>query len=228
MTDFTGFPQQGLQFLHDLEQNNDKQWFAENKQTYEGKLLAPAKAFVLSLGTKLQAISSGICYDTSSNGSGTLMRIYRDTRFSADKTPYKTNISGLFWEGAGKKTEHPAFGFQLTANQIELIAGIFAFPKPMLAAYREAVLDDKLGSALQDAVTAVTQNKQYQILGEHYKRVPKGFDPEHPRADLLRYNGLYAHPIQVKADLTSPDLVDSCMKHFQTMAPIQQWLLHIN
>ena len=156
------------------------------------------------------------------------MRIYRDTRFSKDKTPYKTNISGLFWEGAGKKTEHPAFGFQLTANSIGLMAGIFGFPKPMLTAYRAAVLDDKLGPALQEAITAVTSNDQYEIIGEHYKRVPRGFDPEHSRADLLRYNGLYAHPIQVNAELTSANLVDICMDHYQHMAPIQQWLLHIN
>lgn len=228
MAQFTGFPGAGLQFLQDLGHNNNKQWFEANKQIYQNKLLAPAQAFVLLLGEKLQSISPGIRYDTSTNGSGTLMRIYRDTRFSKDKTPYKTNISGLFWEGAGKKTEHPAFGFQLTAERIGLMTGIFGFPKPMLAAYREAVLDENSGTQLQDAITAVTQNGQYVVLGEHYKRVPKGFDPEHPRAELLRYNGLYAHPVQVKADLTSPNLVDICLTHFQKMAPIHQWLLNIN
>jgi uncharacterized protein (DUF2461 family) len=141
---------------------------------------------------------------------------------------YKTNISGLFWEGTGKKTEHPAFGFQLTADNIGLMAGIFVFPKPMLTAYREAVLDDKLGPALPEAITAVASQGPYEISGEHYKRVPRGFDPDHPRANLLRYNGLYAHPIRVNADLTSPNLVDICLHHFQNMAPIQQWLTQIN
>ena len=103
------------------------------------------------------------------------MRIYRDTRFSKDKTLYKTNISGLFWDGAGKKTEHPAFGFQLTADNIGLMAGIFVFPIPMLTAYREAVLDDRLGTALQEAITAVASKEQYEIIFNTWPLFNDGF-----------------------------------------------------
>ena len=100
MTTFTGFPQDGLQFLAELEENNERPWFEANKARFEEGLLQPAVAFVEIIGKRLQEeISAGIQYDPRTNGSGSLMRIYRDTRFSKDKTPYKTHLDGLFWSG---------------------------------------------------------------------------------------------------------------------------------
>lgn len=226
---FSGFPQAGLQFLADLAANNNRDWFEANKATYQTQLLEPAQTFLTELGQKLQTISEGVRYDTRTNGGGTLMRIHRDTRFSKDKTPYKTNISGLFWEGAGKKMEHPAFGFELSANGLRMMAGIFHFSKPMLAAYREAVANDQLGHELASVLATLAETGQYTVHGEHYKRVPRGYDPEHPRADLLRFNGLYASPPEVNPNhLTSPNLVDICFEHFQAMSPIQQWLVKLD
>ena len=223
---FTGFPEEGLQFLHDLAANNNRDWFEANREHYQTTLLEPAVAFVAALGEKLQTISGNIHYDTRTNGSGSLMRIYRDTRFSRDKTPYKTNISGMFWEGADKKTEAPAFGFQLQADNMGLMAGIFGFSKEMLQAYRAAVADGQRGAALEQALDSVRNAGEYQIHGEHYKRVPRGYDPDHPRAQLLKYNGLYVHPPVIEAAyLTSADLVDRCFEQFRQMAPVQQWLV---
>ena len=225
---FSGFPKAGLQFLANLAVNNNRDWFEAHKETYQTHLLKPAQAFVETLGQKLQTVSSDIRVDTRTNGSGVLMRIYRDTRFSKDKSPYKTNISGLFWEGSGKKTEHPAFGFQLEANALRLMAGIFHFPKPMLAAYRNAIVNEESGAELAEALSSLTKTGVYTLHGEHYKRVPRGFESDHPRANLLRYSGLYVSPPEIGVgQLTSPDLVDSCFGHFLAMAPVQQWLLKI-
>jgi uncharacterized protein (TIGR02453 family) len=177
------------------------------------------------LGNKLQGIAPDIRCDRRSDGSGVLMRIHRDTRFSNDKTPYKTNISGLFWHGR-KKTESPAFGFQLETTGIGLMAGIFKFPPDMLADYREAVNDERSGEELQEALNKVRSAGNYEIAGEYYKRVPTGYDPSHKCANLLRYDGLYTFspPIGV-SDVTSSALVEHCYSHFQNMAPIFSWLV---
>jgi uncharacterized protein (TIGR02453 family) len=154
-----------------------------------------------------------------------LLRIHRDTRFSRDKSPYKANISGLFWEGPGKKTESPAFGFQVEPDGMGLMAGIFAFPPPQLERYREAVLDEQWGSDLAARLAAVQRTDDYTLGGEALKRVPNGYDPAHPRADLLRQKGLYiASPRIWPDEIITPGLVDRCFDHFQRMAPIQQWL----
>src|SRR6266566_2642345 len=106
--EFTGFARDGLAFLADLATHNDRVWFAAHKQDYQATLLEPAQAFVGILGERLCALAPDICADPRTDGRGTLMRLSRDTRFSDDKTSYKTELSGLFWEGDGEKTACPA------------------------------------------------------------------------------------------------------------------------
>jgi uncharacterized protein (TIGR02453 family) len=192
-------------------------------------LLEPAQAFVFGLGRRLQTLAPDIRIDTRTDGTGVLMRIHRDTRFSQDKTPYKTTVSGLFWEGQQKKTESPAFGFQMEATGMDLMAGIFQFPPTMLTAYRSAVVNNDLGTELEHILTNLRATGEYQIAGEHYKRVPSGYDPNHRRANLLRYAGLYALSPHISVnDLLKPDLLDICYVHFQQMASVQHWLMKIN
>ena len=227
MDKFTGIPATGLNFLKDLAENNNREWFEANKHIYQDHLQAPTLAFIVELGERLKAISEDIHYDTRTNGSGSLMRIYRDTRFSKDKTPYKTNITLMFWEGDGKKTENPGFGLRYDLDGAGLMVGMHGFPKPTLSAYREAVLDDQLGEELVAAVEKVKKAGDYTIGGEHYKRVPRDLPADHERADWLRYAGLYAYSPQITVDdLTSSRLVDKCFAQFEKMAPIQRWLVN--
>lgn len=228
VTAFAGFPTEGVQFLAELAQNNHRDWFVAHKKTYEQALRAPALAFIATLGEELKAIAPGIRYDLRTNGAGSLMRINRDTRFSADKTPYKDHVDMLWWAGNGRKTENPAFGFRLTASEAGLMVGMHGFPKPVLAAYRDAVAGDELGPALVEAITAVKAAGDYPVGGEHYKRIPQGYAADHPRADLLRYAALYAYaPTIDLATATSPDLVGVCVHHFRQMAPIYHWLVRL-
>jgi len=227
-TSFSGFPEEGLRFLADLGQNNDRDWFNDHKQIYTDAIVSPALAFIEALGERLQTISPHIQYDTRTNGAGSLMRIYRDTRFSADKSPYKTWVGIRFWEGGGKASQNPGFFFGFDATGGGLHVGMHGFDKTMLAAYRAAVVDDEMGVELTSALEAVRAAGAYQIKGEHYKRVPRGFDPEHPRADLLRFNTLYvSSPGIPPAELASPDLVDTVIDHCQNAAPVQKWLLKV-
>jgi uncharacterized protein (TIGR02453 family) len=225
---FTGFPHVGLAFLADLAAHNDRAWFAAHKQAYQSTLLEPAQVFVGVLGERLQALAPGIRVDPRTDGRGTLMRLSRDTRFSDDKTPYKTELSGLFWEGDGEKTTCPAFGFRLQADGMDLMAGMFAFAKDALQAFRAAVADEQLGMELATIIDSLRAKAGHAVQGACYKRVPAGYDPSHPRADLLRYQGLYVHPPRLGVDVVcSTALVDRCVAHFQAMAPMQRWLVKI-
>ena len=224
-TTFTGFPGEGLNFFKELKDNNSKDWFEANKEDYLTFVRKPALAFIQDLGARLAQISD-VTTDIRTNGSGTLMRMNRDTRFSKNKDPYKTNISGMFWDGVGKKTENTAFGFQLEYDKLHLMAGMFQFPKEMLAAYREAVTNTRSGTELQDIIDALPDD--YSLEGKHYKKVPRGFDAEHERAELLLYHGIYASIPGIKGDiLTKPELLELCFEHFAKMAPLQRWLAKI-
>ena len=92
--DFEGFPEDTLAFLHELSENNEKSWFDANKQRYRDNIIANVPAFVSALGERLKAgISPNIVYDTRTNGAGSMMRIYRDTRFSKDDTQSRNRVA---------------------------------------------------------------------------------------------------------------------------------------
>ena len=106
---------------------------------------------------------------------------------------------------------------------------MFGFPKPVLEAYREAVDDDKRGTALQAAIDSVLAHGDiYSLAGsEQYKKVPRGYDKDHPRADLLKYKGLWVHSVDIPLEtVQSVDFDDYCFEHLRrrNMAPIQEWL----
>lgn len=223
---FTGFPAEGFQFLRDLAANNERSWFEAHKEAYLHAVQAPAVALVATLGAQIQARFPEISYDIRSNGTGSLMRIYRDTRFSTDKAPYKTNVAMMFTPGGAKKMSASGFGLQITPEQIDLVAGIFAFTPADLVAYRAAVLDDIAGPELEGAAAAVRAAGAYRIEGIGYKRIPAGLPASHPRAEWLKYKGLHAFaPPAALAVALTPELVDHAMAHFVAMAPLQQWLM---
>jgi uncharacterized protein (TIGR02453 family) len=222
---FPGFPPEAFAFLSDLAQNNRREWFTAHQQEYRAYILEPALAFVAALGPRLQQIAPDLHYDARIDGTGTLTRIHRDTRFSHDKSPYHTALNGLFWEGPGRKTAGPACGFRIEADGMRLMTGIIAFPKPALELYRKAVVDPRLGDELESAIATIQRSGAYTIGGEHYRRVPAGYDPTHPRAQWLRHDRLYATPPAIDAGTAAtPAIVDLCAGHFRAMAPLYRWL----
>lgn len=225
---FTGFPKAGIKFLADLAENNNRDWFNAHKQTFVDELQTPALGFVVQLGERLKKLSPGVVYDTRTNGAGSLMRIYRDTRFSPDKTPYKTHISMLFWEGPSKKESPSGFYLRVEPSGVGMFVGQHKFGKEQLKTYRDAVANPAQGKELDKALAKVKATGVHEIGGEHYKRVPRGFDPEDKRADLLRYNGLYTFSPRIgRGHLGSPKLVDLCYEEFAKMAPLHKWLVKI-
>lgn len=229
MTDitFSHFPNETIEFYRELDHNNNRKWFEAHKQDYLEYVQKPSLAFIPAMGERLKEISSNIVYDARTNGAGSLMRIYRDIRFSPDKTPYKTNLGIVFWEGEGKKSENPGFYFHVAPYGIGFFSGMYGFNKQMLNAYRAAVIDNTLGVELVKVINNI-QSSGYETGGEHYKRVPRSFDPEHPRADLLKYNTLYASISDLNPELMmQPEFMDVAFGHWKKMAPLHHWLVKV-
>lgn len=221
---FNGFPPALITFLKDLSAHNNKSWFAENRDRYEADYLEPAETFVLAFGEELRKLYPKINYGTQRNGSGSIMRIYRDVRFSPDKRPLKENLGLVFWSGEGKKVELPCFYFHVETGEAFLYAGQHIFPKNVLERYREAVDDEVSGKELE-AVLQDLEKKDLKVLEEpEYKRVPRGFDFDHPREKLLRYKGLGVSIPLTPAELASPGLIDRCIGFAGEAKPFMGWL----
>lgn len=220
---FSGFPKKTITFLRDLAAHNDRDWFAAHKAEYETSVLEPARAFVLAMGERLRRLTPGLRFDPRANGS--LFRIHRDTRFSADKSPYKTNLGILFWEGGGPRLDCSSYYFHLEPPTLMLGGGVYVFSRSLLERYRRAVADPEYGPALAAIVRKLIARPGYTLGGEHYKRVPAGYDAGPETARLLRHAGLYAGvEAPIPAELHSPALIDYCWERFKPMEPLHRWL----
>ena len=225
---FNGFGKNAREFFRELAEHNNKNWFLENRYRYDDEILEPAVAFVSSLGAGLKEMYRDLNYSTLRNGSGSVMRLYRDIRFSPDKRPYKVNLGLILWIGEGKKVELPCFYFHLDASRIFFYGGQHQFPADVLERFRAAVDDGERGPALEKILGVL--EKQGLLLMEEpkYKRVPRGYPADHPRADLLRLTGLGVGtdiPFKMAAE---SGLVDLCGGYARQMAPLIEWLKPLN
>lgn len=222
-TNFTGFSKDGIKFLKDLSRNNTTTWFKEHKSVYEEELVTPARNFVTAMGKKLETISPDLVAEPAVNKS--LFRLNRDTRFSVDKTPYKTEFGMFFWEGDGKRMENPGFYMCFDASKLTLAGGAHEFPREKLEPFREAVINDKTGAALVALVKKLKKNG-IEVGGAHYKRVPRGYDPDHPRAEFLKFNGLYImSERKLPAEIFTSKFPTYCTREFKKMDPLLRWLV---
>ena len=117
----------------------------------------------------------------------------------------------------------------MDAGGAGLYGGMHSFPRPLLTAYQEAVADEQLGAELESALASLNDSGIFEVGGEQYKRVPRGYDPDHPRANLLRYKGLHARSPKIEpATLVSPNLVETCFEYCHRMAPLHRWLVEVS
>jgi uncharacterized protein (TIGR02453 family) len=221
---FDGFSDETFRFLAELTGNNEKAWFEANRARYEAHYLAPALAFIEALGPRLTQLRGEVRYEARLNGS--LFRINRDVRFSKDKTPYKNHIDMWFWQGERKGWESPGYYIRLLPEEMLLGAGMHGFSKEGLEKFRQAVLDEERGQALEDTVQAVTSAGPYALSGESRKTVPRGYDAGHPRARYLLFEGLNANlETRIPKEAAGAAFVDYCLGHFKAVSPINEWLL---
>ncbi len=226
---FEGFPEEGIKFLAGLAKNNDKAWFQARKELYQEKVLFPAQLFVNALGERLRADFPKIRFDPRAHGGGSLMRIYRDVRFSKDKTPYAPRVGALWWEGEGKPRQNPGFFVRINGEGAWMAGGRYIFPKPALERYRLWLDDDKKAAELDKIITGIEASGVGDGLrGDAYKRVPKPYTEDHPRADLLKRKGLFIATPDIPIDIvTSAELLDVCAARARALKPLHQWLVRL-
>jgi len=218
---FQGFPKEGLKFLANLKRNNTREWFTQYKALYQETVEAPAKAFVFEMEALLATLSQRPM-------SGKVFRIYRDVRFSKDKTPYNTHVHMAFFSTEGHTDEcgaQPAFHFGLEPRKLTLGIGNFGFPKGVLDAYRQAVDNKTSGRKLETLLRNYPESKGFHLQTPELKRVPAGYEKDHPRAELLRRKGLVLWHEQTPDDVVhTPKSARLVLKQYQAMKPIYAWL----
>ncbi|MFQ5922959.1 MAG: DUF2461 domain-containing protein [Anaerolineales bacterium] len=225
---FNGFPPEGFRFFRELAVYNNREWFQEHKQDYIDYMQTPAVSLVVELGERLKSEFPGIAYDLRTNGAGSIMRIYRDIRFSKDKTPYKTHIGINFWEGPQKKGS-PGFHLFIDSEGAAFYGGYRVFPKEYLTAYRQAVASDASGRKLRKALDNLGKVQGFEFGGEQLKKVPPGYDKDSPRGDLLRYKGLWVKSPKLDLKtLGSSKLVDTCAADAHTMGSMHRWFAEVS
>lgn len=188
---FAGFPPDGPAFLRDLVRQNDVAWFDRHRGVYVDGVREPAKALVLALGEALhQRGIDGVQAEPRVGRS--LFRINRDTRFSADPTPYHPHLDVVLWKGSHPRLS-PALLLRLTGDQVTTGVGIMGLKDERLQRFRHAVVDPASGTALVAALAEVrTAVRRVEISTPTRVRVPAGWPADHPRGHLLRLDALHA------------------------------------
>jgi len=222
MITFEGFTADTLPFLSDLAAHNDREWFAANRDRYERTLLGPERAFIGALGAEFAAVDPRVRCEPAVNGS--IFRINRDTRFSRDKSPYKTHADMWFWLGEDRK-QSPGYFVRLVPDAVWVGGGRHFMTPEVLTALRSAISAEKTGAELAEIV-ADLQADGYELGDQTLARVPRGFAADHPRADLLRFTVLHAieQTSPPPPELTSEAFVDWCMERFVRVRPLVEWL----
>jgi uncharacterized protein (TIGR02453 family) len=213
---FPGFPPEALTFLRGLTRNNNREWFLPRKGVFETRVKEPMLALCEAVNGEFAKFGPDYINDPKK----AVFRIYRDTRFSSDKTPYKTHIAAIF-PRRGDKRSSPAFYVALSLKGISVAGGVYDPEPEHLLAIRSWLAEnhrdfrnlargpEKLMSALQ---------------GDTLQRIPKGFDAAHPAADLIKMKQWYYHTVLDLKLATSPKLAAEIIKRFRAMMPVSEKL----
>jgi len=219
---FTGFADRDARFFKALAKHQDREWFAAHREEYEQGWLVPMKALLAEVRTKLVPR-----YAHEEIAAPKVFRIHRDVRFSKDKAPYKTHIGGylgIAGSGAGPSGA-AALYVHVAPDELFVAAGQYMMDGESLKRFRGAVDDAKRGPGLTKLLAPLTRAGFTIDSHEQTQRVPRGYDPDHPRADLLRRKGLIAmFPTPNRTLLTSPKLVDWLTTNAKKSVPLVEWL----
>jgi uncharacterized protein (TIGR02453 family) len=203
-------------FLKELRAHNERTWFEANRPRYLDGVRDPALRLIEAIGPRLLAVSAHIVADPRPTG-GSLLRIYRDTRFSRDKTPYKTNVGIRFGHGAGKDIHGPGYYLHLAPGEVFMGAGIWRPDPETLHAIRAAIVDDPRGwkraqrSPLRHGESAL-------------RRPPRGFDPEHPLIEDLKRTSFTVGRTFTEKQACSPAFPALFVRACREEAPLMRFL----
>jgi uncharacterized protein (TIGR02453 family) len=220
---FEGFTPAGLAVLAGLEDDNSKAFFEAHRDDYRDGVLEPAKALVIEAGERLRAtVAPHLTAEPRVNGS--IFRINRDIRFSADKSPYKTQQAVFLWEGSDKKGA-PGFYVSVSGHEVAVGAGLMGIGD--LDRWRAALDDEAVGTEFEKAVDAALAALPGASTNEpDLKRVPAPYPADHPRGRWLRHKQLRVSQTEPLPDeVTRPAFLDWCVDRWTAVAPVHRWLV---
>lgn len=210
------FSKAAFQFLEDLRENNTREWMAQNKGRYERDLKQPFLEFIEAAGAQLPKVSKFIVADPRPVG-GSLFRIHRDTRFSNDKTPYKTNAGAHFRHADGKTRPAPSYYLHIDPDYCFVAGGIYMGDSATLQSVRESI---------------VARTKEWKVVRSRLdlaaegalKRAPKGFEPSHPFVEDLKLKHFVTSVSLTPSEICSPKLMDRFIAECKSMTPLMKFL----
>lgn len=219
---FPGFPVDLFDFLRDLSKNNDRDWFKANKERYLNSVVGPVCNFISIMGERLNKISTSFIADPRPHG-GSMFRIYRDTRFSKDKRPYKENVGCQFSHILGKDAHAPGFYVHLQPDHVFLGAGAWKPPNPTLDQIRKRIVDHP------NEWSKVIKNRKIikrftHVEGEQLKRPPRGYEADHIFIeDLKKKTFFLGYTVDPDLALTSK-FIDEVDQTFKDAKPLMAFL----
>jgi uncharacterized protein (TIGR02453 family) len=212
------FTPEFFRFFSELAKNNNKEWFTENKKRYVKVVQEPSLRFIRDAGPRLQKISPQIVADAKPFG-GSLSRIYRDIRFSPDKSPYKTEVGIGFWhaKAVGPDESAPGYYVHLASGESMAGSGVWHPDASTLKKIRDRIVEEP------DAWRKVLRGR-VAVEGDSPKRPPPGYDPNHPLIQDLRRKDFLGVRKFRDNEVTSPRFLDSFIETAESMEPLNRFL----
>nr|WP_320131360.1 TIGR02453 family protein [uncultured Holophaga sp.] len=199
-----------FRFLSELREHNSRDWFETHRERYEEEVREPARAFIMALGAPLGELCPQILADPSRSG-GSLFRIHRDTRFSADKSPYKTHVGAQFrHRDCPREVHSPAFYLHLEPGGCFAGAGLWHPDPRTLQRVRQHM----------DGHVPAWRSLGLELLGDRIVRVPRGFAPDHPLAELLRLKDITTLVPLAEGQVCAPDFLEVFLEVCRHQLPL--------
>jgi uncharacterized protein (TIGR02453 family) len=230
---FAGFDRDAMGFWHELAAEMNRDWFLANKERYETKWVQPMTALLSAVGAKVAS-----AYKPLAISEPKVMRIYRDTRFAKDKSPYKTWIGASINVGPARKAPKKDAPRGDAAHGVTALymhfgvdeefsgSGQYVFMDDVLVKWRKKVADDKSGKEIARIIANLEKSGYKPLAYDTLQRVPKPYDADHPRAELLKLKGLVVgFPDIPKGLVHKPELVDWLAGHVKAVAPMNKWIV---
>jgi len=216
---FPGFSPAAIAFLRNLKKNNEREWFNARKEIFEAQVRLPTIELVTALHREMLRFAPDYVGDPAK----CVYRIYRDTRFSKNKTPYKTYTAALMWRNGTGKDDCASYYFGVSPEGIDVGGGVYSPQPDALRAVRQHIADDPDGFRATFATKKI--KKLFgDLSGETLTRVPKGFDPEHPEAELLKRKQYILWAKLEPAFATTPKLFTELATRIEAMTPFVEYL----
>ncbi len=210
-----------FKFLRELKKNNNREWFQANKARYESDVRDPMLRFIADFAVPLRSISKHFVADPRPAG-GSLFRIYRDTRFSRDKSPYKTAAAAHFRHEVDREVHGPGFYVHLEPGDVAVGAGVWHPDADTLGKIRDAIA--RQPELWKRAVSGKAFKSVYELWGEKLTRPPKGFDPAHPFIEDLKRKDFVVMASFTEADACKPGFMDRVADVCRLSAPFMSFL----